>query len=125
MPDEALGHRCWVVPDGYLPGSEHEGAVSHEAVCVLNTGDGDANLTVSVYFEDAPPLTFSASVPAERCRHLRVDELRDDGGRSVPTETPYAAVVRSDGPIVVQHSRLDVSSPRLALMTTIAHPVAS
>lgn len=119
----ALGHRCWVVPDGYLPAGEAEGTVSHEAICVLNTGDDDASLRVAIYLEDADPLEFTATVPAQRTRHLRVDDLRDGDGRAVPRQTPYAAVVRSDVPIVVQHSRLDVSSPRTALMTTIAHPV--
>lgn len=119
-----LGHQCWVVPDGYLPHGEADGAVSHEALCVLNSGRDTANLTVSVYLEETPPLTFTARVPAERTRHVRVDELRDSEGRAVPREVPYAVVVRSDVPIVVQHSRMDVSSPRLALMTAIAHPVA-
>jgi hypothetical protein len=123
VDEPALGHRSWVVPDGYLPAGEVDGLVSHEAICVLNTGDQDAHLRVTVYLEDADPLEFTANVPAQRTRHLRVDDLRDGDGRAVPRQTPYAVVVRADRPVVVQHSRLDVSTPRTALMTTIAHPV--
>ena len=42
-------------------------------------------------------------------------------GQTIPREVPYAILVESDRPIVVQCSRLDVSQPEYALMTTIAY----
>lgn len=125
MPRQLLGRRSWVVPDGYLPSGEFDEFSSHEAVCLLNTGEVDARLEFTVYLEDAEPMTFVAGVPAQRTRHVRVDRLRDADGRSVPRETPFALTVRSDIPVVVQYSRMDVSSPRMALMTTMAFPADS
>lgn len=122
---DPLGRRCWVVPDGYLPRGKSDGLCSHEAVCLLNTGESDAHLALTVYLEDADPMTFTASVPSRRTRHLRLDQFRDPGGRSIPRETAFALTIRSDVPVVVQHSRMDVRSPRMALMTTMAFPADS
>lgn len=125
MPRPLLGRRSWVVPDGYLPSGEFDGFSSHEAVCLLNAGEVDARLELTVYLEDADPMTFVAGVPAQRTRHVRIEQLRDADDRSVPREKPFALIVRSDVPIVVQYSRMDVSSPRMALMTTMAFPADS
>ncbi len=45
----------------------------------------------------------------------------NDEGKRIPRNKPYAILVQSDRPIVVQCSRLDVSQPEYALMTTIAY----
>jgi hypothetical protein len=42
---------------------------------------------------------------------------------NIPRDTPYAILVESSEPIVVQYSRLDTSAVEMALMTTIAYPV--
>jgi hypothetical protein len=42
----------------------------------------------------------------------------------VPLGTDYASVIRSDVPIVVQHTRLDSRQAELAIMTTMAWPAA-
>jgi hypothetical protein len=44
--------------------------------------------------------------------------------RSPFRDTAYASVVRSDAPIVVQHTRLDSRDPHTALLSTIAFPIA-
>ena len=46
-----------------------------------------------------------------------------DKGELIPRDTPYAILVESSEPIVVQYSRLDTSAVEMALMTTIAYPV--
>jgi hypothetical protein len=40
----------------------------------------------------------------------------------IPRATDFASIVRSDVPIVVQHTRLDSRQSALALMSTIAFP---
>ena len=62
-------------------------------------------------------------VPAERCLHIRLDRLLDDRGRPVPTDIPYAIVLESDIPVVVQYSRMDTSQSEMGLMTTLGFPV--
>lgn len=122
--DHAIGHRVWMVPDGYLPVGAADGLDSHEAVCVLNTGEIAATVSLTVYLEDRDPIgPFVETVGARRTRHLRVDELVGDHGERIPHDVPYALVVRSDVAIAVQHSRMDVRSPAMSLMTTMAHPL--
>ncbi|NLG26217.1 MAG: hypothetical protein GX558_12735 [Clostridiales bacterium] len=118
----ALGKTTWLVPDCYWPEITTPGHyVSHESICVLNTGDADAHLRFTLYFEDAEPMTgFSAVCAARRTHHVRMDKLLDDKGRHVPIGVPYAALMESDVPVVAQYSRIDTTQPNETLATTIA-----
>ena len=115
---EALGKTAWLIPDMYWPEITTPGHyVSHEAICVLNTGDTDANLTVTFYFEDREPIMHKGlSCPARRTRHMRMDKLA-----AVPMGVPYAALVESSVPVVVQYSRIDTTQSAETLATTIAY----
>jgi hypothetical protein len=120
----AEGAQVWLIPDGYLPEASQGDQLSHEAICVLNSGTRDATLRITFYFEDRPPVRdVLVVVPAERTRHIRTDQPDQLGGNALPRGVPYAVRVASDRAVVVQHSRLDTSAPALALMTTLAHPV--
>jgi len=117
-----IGSTRWVVAEGYIPGGgKHDRALeSHETYCVLNAGSRDAALEITLFFADQPPVgPYRATVPAARTLHLRTNDLDDP--RPVPRDTDYAAVLWSDSPVVVQHTRLDSRSERVALMTTMAH----
>ncbi len=120
-----IGHKVWAVPDGYIPAWSHgpePDMVSHEAVCVLNTGDEDAHLELTVYFSDREPIgPYRIVVPARRTIHLRLNDLQEP--EPIPVGKEYALVVRSDVPVVVQHSRLDTRQAENTLMTTMAFPV--
>jgi len=116
----AIGHRTWTIPDAYLPSTGRgEQWESHECICMLNAGDHDAEVHLTCYFADRDPITgIEVRVPARRDIHLRLDHPGELGGISLPFDTPYGIVVASDQPIVVQYSRLDVTQPNFALMTT-------
>lgn len=117
------GSRHWLIPDGYLPEKSTGDQVSHESVCVLNTGSQDATIHLTLYFEDREPMEgFVARCGARRTHHIRLDRILDASGRPVPRGVPYAVAVESDVPVVVQHSRLDTSQEALALFTTMAFP---
>lgn len=117
------GHTNWLIPDGYLPEKSNGDFVSHEAVCVLNTGLHDAEIRLTFYFEDRDPMDrFQTTCPSKRTHHIRLDKLRDLDGNPVPCGVPYAIEVQSSVPVVVQHSRLDTSQEALALFTTMAFP---
>jgi hypothetical protein len=74
---------------------------------------------ITVYFEDREPAgPYRLTVPARRTKHLRFNDLREP--EPIPRETPYASVIESDAPIVVQHTRLDSRQAENALITTIA-----
>ncbi|MBQ9760696.1 MAG: hypothetical protein IJW16_05050 [Clostridia bacterium] len=116
------GKNVWLVPDGYMSDTEKGGLVSHEAICVLNLSGKDASIDITLYFEDSEPMRgIHAVCRHERANHIRLDKVVTEDGRKIPKNTPYAVLVESDRPVVVQASRLDVSQPEYALMTTIAY----
>lgn len=124
MDGREIGARTWAIAEGYIPsGSTGEGPEleSHEAACMLNAGEADAAVEVKVFFEDRDPAgPYRVTVPAGRTLHVRFNDLDDP--EPIPRDTGYAAVISSDRPIVVQHTRLDSRQPALALLSTIAHP---
>ncbi len=117
-----LGKKIWAIGDGYMPDTTKGDSVSHEAVCVLNTSDKDANIKITIYFEDREPLSgFSAICGARRTNHIRLDKIKNADGAEIPRNTPYAILVESDVEIVLQHSRMDVTQAEMTLMTTIGY----
>jgi hypothetical protein len=118
-----IGKRIWAIAEGYIPpastGSSRE-MTSHETACMLNAGDEDAAVVITVYFKDREPAgPYRVTVPARRTLHLRFNDLSDP--EPIPHGTDYASVIESDVPIVVQHTRLDSRQAELALLSTIAY----
>lgn len=121
---KAYGKTTWLIPDTFLNSVSKNESVSHEAICVINTGDADAEIHLTLFFEDrAPRGDFHSFCGAGRTHHIRMDKLHSDAGEAIPRDTPYAVLVESSAPIVVQYSRLDTSQLEMALMTTIAYAV--
>jgi len=118
-----IGRTKWVIPEGYIPSESHGPApamLSHETACLLNAGDHDANVTVTIYFADSEPCgPYRVMVPARRTLHLRFNDLEDPA--PIPRDTDYSSVIESDEPIVVQHTRLDSRQAEEALLSTIAY----
>lgn len=115
------GKRRWFVPDAYLPEASSGDYVSHEAACLLNTGDVEARIRFTFYFEDREPVSpVDVVLGARRTLHLRLDRPDALGGLELPRGVPYAYRAESDVPFVLQHSRLDTSSG-YTLFTTIAY----
>ena len=121
MPE--IGHRRWAIAEGYIPGqslNQSHALVSHETICLLNAGDTEAQVTVTLYFKDRDPVgPYHVTVGARRTLHLRFNDLTDP--EPVPRDTDYASVIESSVPIVVQHTRLDSRHPNIALMSTVAY----
>jgi hypothetical protein len=122
---EPIGHRVWAIAEGYIPpsstGTTRE-LVSHETVCILNAGDSDAHVEITVYFAEREPAgPYRLTVPARRTRHVRFNDLKDP--EPIPADTDYSSVIVSSVPVVVQHTRLDTRQAALALLSTIAYPV--
>ena len=122
--NEPMGHRRWVIADGYIPPASTGSSrplVSHDAMCILNSADKDAHIDITLFFADREPAgPYNITVKASRTLHVRFNELTDP--EPVPHDTDYASVIESDVPIIVQHTRLDSRQSALALMTTIAYP---
>jgi hypothetical protein len=120
-----IGKKCWAIAEGYIPAQSHGPAPeleSHEACCILNVGDAPADIRITLYFEDRDPAgPYRYQVEARRTRHLRFNDFQDP--EPIPRNTPYASIIESDVPVVVQHTRLDSRQAENALMTTMAYPV--
>ena len=116
----APGKCRWYVADAYLPATATgQHLESHEALCVLNAGDSDAHVHITLYFEDRPPVTsIRLMIAAQRNVHLGTNRPERWGGFVIPRNVPYAIGVVSDVPIICQYSRMDVTQPNLALMST-------
>ena len=119
-----IGRKRWVIAEGYIPGaSTGQGRAfeSHETACILNAGERDANVRITLFFADREPAgPYRITVPAKRTRHVRFNDLSDP--ERVPRDTDYSSVIESDQPIVVQHTRLDSRQAALALLSTMAFP---
>jgi hypothetical protein len=122
---EAIGRTRWALAEGYLPSQSHGPSpemTSHETLCLLNTSDIDAEVSITFYFADREPAgPYRVSVPPRRTRHLRINDLSDPA--PIPPDTDYASVIESTVPIVVQQTRLDSRQAENALFSTVAYPV--
>jgi hypothetical protein len=120
---DAIGSKRWAIAEGYIPPYSHgpePQLTSHETVCLLNTGDRDAHVKLTVYFSDRDPAgPYHLKVTARRTQHIRLNQLKDP--EPLPTDTDFATVIESDVPIVVQHTRLDSRQAENALLSTIAY----
>lgn len=93
--------------------------MSHETACLLNPGDENAEIEITVFFEDREPAgPYRLTLPARRTKHIRFNDLKDP--EMIPRDTSYASLIVSSEPIVVQHTRLDSRHPNIALLSTIA-----
>lgn len=120
------GNRRWAIPEGYIPGGsvdpDDPALISHEAACLLNTSDQDADIAITIYFADREPAgPYRLTLGARRTRHLRYNDLNNP--ECVPRDTSYASLIESSVPIIVQHTRLDSRNPNIALLSTMAFPI--
>jgi hypothetical protein len=124
---KAIGVKEWVIAEGYIPPQSHgpqPQMLSHETVCLLNASDDDAHVEITIFYSDREPMgPYKITVPARRTRHVRFNDLSDP--EPIPRDTDYASVIRSDVPIVAQHTRLDSRQAENALLSTVAYPSAA
>ena len=118
-----LGRTRWAIAEGYIPAWSHGPRPefeSHETACILNAGEADAHVAITVFFADREPAgPYRVTVGARRTLHLRFNELRHP--EPIPKGTDYSTVIESDVPVVVQHTRLDSRRGPAALLTTVGY----
>ena len=120
---KTIGKNSWAIAEGYIPPESHGPSptmTSHETACLLNAGDEDAHVRITVFFKDRDPVgPYRVVVPARRTLHLRFNDLKDPA--PIPRGVDYSSVIESDVPIVVQHTRLDSRQAEEALLSTVAY----
>ncbi len=123
---DPIGRRRWAIAEGYIPSESsfsEPTLVSHETACILNAGDQDAHVRITILFANREPIgPYRVTVTARRTLHLRFNDLKDPA--PIPRDTDYASVFESDVPIVVQHTRLNSRRAEISLLSTIAYAEA-
>lgn len=118
-----IGKTTWVIPAALIPEwAEGPGSpiASRETASILNASDREAHASLTVFFQDREPLgPYLVTVPARRAERLVFNDL--DTPTPIPHDTPFACLVESDVPIVVQQTRLDARRGDAAAVTTIAY----
>ena len=115
------GSRTWFFPDGDIPPSGNVAPKGHESLVMLNPNDTDAEVVITVYYEDRDPDVLRPQiVGARRVRCIRTNEPIDGYQISFGQ---YALKVDSSVPLVCQIGRMDVQQPNLAYYTVMGHPV--
>ena len=118
------GKKNWYIVDGYRPSPKPDpnaDYTGHESVMILNTNDKDANILISVYFEDRDPVeNIPYVVPAKRIRCFKTDDSNVLGGLEIGVGVQYSMEIKSDVGVIVQYGRLDVQQPNMAYMALMA-----
>lgn len=122
-----IGVIQWAIAEGYIPAESHgpePQMLSHETVCLLNSSEQDAHVEITIYYSDREPVgPYKVTVPAQRTKHVRFNDLHDP--QPIPRDTDFSSVIVSDVPIVAQHTRLDSRQAENALLSTVAYPSAA
>ncbi len=113
----ADGHTRWYFPDGDLPPHGDGEPHGHESLLILNAGDVNAQVILTIYFTDREPcIAGPLSVNARRVRCIRLDEPVTDF--QIPFGQ-YALRVEASEPVICQIGRMDVRQPNLAYYTSM------
>ena len=91
-----LGKKIWVFPDAFLPleGEPYKttnsgNQYSHESLCIVNSSNSIANLSIDFLYEDEDPIeNFQTTIGARRSLHLRLDKIDINGKKLRREKTP-------------------------------------
>ena len=93
---ESIGRKRWAIAEGYIPASSTGPApqmTSHETVCLLNTSDQDASVSITIFYSDREPVgPYQLVVPGRRTRHVRFNDLSDP--EPIPHDTDFASLAQ-------------------------------
>lgn len=113
----------WYIVDGYRPSptpDPNAEYLGHESVMILNTNNKDANVLISIYFEDREPVeNIPYIVPAKRIRCFKTHES-EVLGFEIGVGVQYSMEIKSDVGVIVQYGRLDVQQSNMAYMALMA-----
>ncbi len=92
---EPIERRRWAIAEDYLPGWRNGPErlfTSHETACILNAGDHDAHMEITVFFADGAPVeSYRVAVAARHTGHVRFNDLTDP--EPIAVGAHYAGVI--------------------------------
>lgn len=102
-----LGKNVWVFADGDLPPQGKQDPLGHEALMVVNANDEDAQINITILFDDKDPVEgIKLTVPAKRVNCFRMDYPIGEQQFQMPFGQ-YALIIESQVPIIANFGRLD------------------
>ena len=114
---KASGKKQW-----FIPGCSTGDSESFETLSILNTGEVDAAVHMTLYFEKREPIEdIVIVVKARSSRHLEMRKPKQLGGVKIPKGLNYGAELKSDVPIVVQFVSRQGNPPSFGLMTLLPY----
>ena len=95
---KAYGKKVWLIPDTFLSSVSGEGEqISHEAICVTNTGGRDAHISLTLLYEDKPEIGgFHAECGVRRTHHIRLDRIRSDSGEPIQRDVQPTRYIKHE-----------------------------
>lgn len=103
----ALGKKTWVFSDGDLPPRGDSEPFGHEALMIVNSGNEDADINMTLLFEDKEPKrNIKLHVDAERVKCFRMDMPLGEENYEIPFGQ-FAVIIESNVEIVAVYGRLD------------------
>lgn len=121
MTDEprAHGDTRWFFPAGMMPGSStgrEPEYTSRTELCLLNAGDDEACVHLTVFHSDRDPVgPYEILVAGRRVREVRLNDLIDP--EALPLGQPLGLVLESDVPVVAQLRYVDTRRDGLTVTT--------
>ena len=103
----AYGKKVWIFPDAELPPLGANLIPGHESVIITNVSDEEAQVKFTLIYEDKDPVTFTATVGANRVRCLRTNRESDFGPYTAVEGQQYAIMLESSVPVVAQYGRAE------------------
>ena len=102
------GKKTWFFPDGDLPPAGDREPKGHESLVVMNPSGADADISITVFYEDKGPETVEGLIVcAKRVRCFRLDQPLGQTGYQIPLGQ-YALQIEASTPVVCQMGRMDV-----------------
>jgi len=122
--DRSCGRNRWVISGGFVPvdsSGPEPCMTSNDKLSLLNIGKVLANIRMFIFFEKADPAgPYQMTLAPGRVSNFRFNDLIFPV--ALDLEMPYAAVIESDVPIIVQFTRQNTTQAQNAIMGTIAYP---
>ena len=111
-----MGKKNWVFCDGYLPPhGDNPDFEGHEALMMTNLGDTEANIELTLIFEDKDPVRgIKVRLGGMRTVCVRLDHPLGESGYKLQQAEQYTVWVQSDVPICACFGRLDVRQTNMA-----------
>lgn len=121
--EKEIGKTLWVIADGLIASDVEEDIefnLSYDKIAILNLTSNVALVEIMFYFSDQDPLgPYRVTVPGERTKQVKLVDLEDP--EPLPHNVDYACIIKSNVPIIVQHTRINLDRNEKLMLSAVAY----